>query len=487
MNDTSKRPIYILVSLTIVSLVLIGGGLYMYLSQKSSSEDTSVTPSTSVPSDWKTYHDAVSGLEFRYPPAWGEVDSSYSVKKLPYSGQISSIAFTNSRTASATFLGYPSITLASKDSTCYEGCAYNGQGNLVDMYDGESDYKTEPVFFNIGERVQAVSFITTNNNTTYAPDLHQMLVYANITDSIFAGMEVSVILDESLPRGEPDEIAFIQGVKDKNLSSDLQARIDEFNLFVSTFQFTSPTVVSTSDWKTYTNNVNHYKIKYPPTWVVDEYSSTSMRILNPLHSGKYDTDTPVEAFGIGIIDEPCLPSDWEEGFGLVYYKTDCVSNHPFLILQMSAWDKESIPIEDTMISSFVITETVADIKPDGTNKCGLFINSPVANAIVRFPLGVYGVVDQSVSGCTWQMFEGQAGTAQLYFKNTNDVWQAIGSSAPIMVGDWTADSTNFTVVLNFNNSGIGLAHGTQMKVVLTEANPSGIGISDKIEIPLVLK
>ena len=121
--------------------------------------------------------------------------------------------------------------------------------------------------------------------------------------------------------------------------------------------------------------------------------------------------------------------------------------------------------------------------------CGLKVTSIEANSEVSFPLTVKGEVDNtkaSNTGCSWSMFEGQAGIAQLYFKDDLG-WVVLGVSSPIKVDEWMSEKTNFTTTLNFNNDGIGLKKGTIMKILFQEENPSGSGQVDSFELPLVLE
>lgn len=145
------------------------------------------------------------------------------------------------------------------------------------------------------------------------------------------------------------------------------------------------------------------------------------------------------------------------------------------------------------------TEKNADIKKEdnakNTNavvsKCGFSINSPALNSPIysNTPLTFSGIVDNTNSqalGCNWTMFEGEAGIAQLYYKNGN-TWGPINTVKIIKVTNWmTAGPVPFTVSVNFNNSGPGFSNNTPMKVIFTENNPSG-ATPDTLEFPLVFK
>ena len=123
-----------------------------------------------------------------------------------------------------------------------------------------------------------------------------------------------------------------------------------------------------------------------------------------------------------------------------------------------------------------------------SGKCGLTITSQSPNSLTSFPLVIKGLIDNTNSqdlGCSWQMFEGQAGNAQLYSKTINNDWKKIGVMMPVIVENWTSNKTIFSVGLNFNNEDIGLSDGTLLKVVFIEENASGIPPVDTYEFPLV--
>jgi len=125
-----------------------------------------------------------------------------------------------------------------------------------------------------------------------------------------------------------------------------------------------------------------------------------------------------------------------------------------------------------------------------SGKCGLIVASPAADSVAHFPLTISGIVDNSKRqslGCSWQMFEGQAGVAQLFYNYNNEGWKALGVGSPVKVSDWTATTTPFSFVLNFKNDGIGLPNGTPMKIVFTEENASGMPPVDSFELPVIFQ
>jgi hypothetical protein len=130
-----------------------------------------------------------------------------------------------------------------------------------------------------------------------------------------------------------------------------------------------------------------------------------------------------------------------------------------------------------------------DLPVSVNGKCGLMVTSVAPNAQVSFPVTISGSINNSNSktiGCSWQMFEGQAGSAQLFYSDRN-TWHQLGVSAPIKVADWTAEKTSFTASLDFNNEKPGLPSGTQLKVMFTEENASGMPPVDTYDLPIMLK
>lgn len=121
--------------------------------------------------------------------------------------------------------------------------------------------------------------------------------------------------------------------------------------------------------------------------------------------------------------------------------------------------------------------------------CGFTVTSNSINDKISLPLTIGGIIDNTNKkslGCSWQMFEGQAGTAQLYAKYAGDEdWRKLDSAKPIIVNNWMADSTPFSVTVDFNNGGGGLVAGAQLKIVFTEENASGIRSKNTYELPLV--
>lgn len=128
-------------------------------------------------------------------------------------------------------------------------------------------------------------------------------------------------------------------------------------------------------------------------------------------------------------------------------------------------------------------------QPILASNCGLTIDSPKIGDSVSFPLTITGHVDNTkanAEGCSWTMFEGQAGVATLHYE-TKDGFSLPVETTPVMVANWMSATTTFSVTLNFNNQVLQLPSGYNLKVVITEENPSGEGTPSTVELPVVLQ
>lgn len=148
------------------------------------------------------------------------------------------------------------------------------------------------------------------------------------------------------------------------------------------------------------------------------------------------------------------------------------------------------PVQPKVNVSNAVTPWIKIVRPYGysknqTKSCDLTVTSLKPNAQVNFPLKVKGTVNNTEPGCSWLTFEGQAGTAQLFFNYQNKGWKPIGSSVPVKVSNSANKETTFEVVLNFNNGAIGLSSGTPMKIVFTSENAAAIKPSKTIEFPII--
>ena len=150
-----------------------------------------------------------------------------------------------------------------------------------------------------------------------------------------------------------------------------------------------------------------------------------------------------------------------------------------------------LPIATSTTGTSVQQDTNAKTKKNisAVGKCGLNIASPLADTFVAFPLTISGTVDNTSSeslGCAWQMSEGDAGGAQLYFNYKNQGWKSL-RTVSIRVENWMSTKTTFSFTMPFDNESMGLPPGTPMKIVFTEDNPSGLPPVDTFELPIILK
>jgi hypothetical protein len=127
------------------------------------------------------------------------------------------------------------------------------------------------------------------------------------------------------------------------------------------------------------------------------------------------------------------------------------------------------------------------ITPNGL--CGLSITSHNINgkAGLQKPITISGIIDNTnyaEKGCAWQMFEGQAGTAQAFVFVDNS-WKPISKLIPIPVSNWMTTKTTFTVELSIDTSTMNITTGTPLKVVFIEENASGEPPVDTYTLPLV--
>ena len=148
------------------------------------------------------------------------------------------------------------------------------------------------------------------------------------------------------------------------------------------------------------------------------------------------------------------------------------------------WGYENEPeIVESILASFTVEQSSVEVA-DGM--C-FEVNSHTSNQKTSFPAIITGTIDNSSADCNWLKLEGKGGVAQLYFYNEDLGWSGLNQPTSILVDDWMSDLTDFSVKLNFNNSGIGLPNDTLLKVVFSEEDPSGKGNVETVELELVLK
>ncbi len=132
-------------------------------------------------------------------------------------------------------------------------------------------------------------------------------------------------------------------------------------------------------------------------------------------------------------------------------------------------------------------------------KCGLTITFPTIGTTASFPLPLKGVVDnrnRTKLGCSWTIFEAQAGTAKV-FANINNAWKEVGywgdnpsgaiaGQVPVMsIGNWMTENPVAVEATLMLDPKIGkIAAGTPMKIVINEDDPSGMK-GETLEVPFV--
>ncbi len=111
--------------------------------------------------------------------------------------------------------------------------------------------------------------------------------------------------------------------------------------------------------------------------------------------------------------------------------------------------------------------------------CGLTVNSPLPNATVTFPLSINATIDNtqlSSLGCSWTVFEAQAGTVIVKDSNGSAVGQAVLSTT----ADWmTSNATVYTATVSSISNP---SYTGSLTLVFEEENPSGEGIADTLMV-----
>lgn len=144
--------------------------------------------------------------------------------------------------------------------------------------------------------------------------------------------------------------------------------------------------------------------------------------------------------------------------------------------------------QNTDISAEQIFENGDMTNQQDPTPCALSFKNINPGDTVTFPLEIRGTIDNSAveTGCRWIMFEGQAGTAQLYYDNAGLGWDPIGKPEIVKVENWMSVTSPFSVTINYTNQGRGMSSGTKFKIRFTEENPSGEE-SQSYDLPVILK
>ncbi len=117
-----------------------------------------------------------------------------------------------------------------------------------------------------------------------------------------------------------------------------------------------------------------------------------------------------------------------------------------------------------------------------TSNCGLSVVSPLPNTTVTFPLMVQAVVDNTqmaTLGCSWTVFEAQAGVVKVY--DINNIQVGFGILAT--TGNWmTTSPVNYSATVTLT----GTPATNALTLVFEEEDPSGNGNIDIVSIPVTL-
>jgi hypothetical protein len=213
--------------------------------------------------------------------------------------------------------------------------------------------------------------------------------------------------------------------------------------WINKMSYKATPLVTETDWKTYTNTQVGYELKYPSNWKIEENLGASVRIFNPARQGKPDTDVPREEVVLSLKQmNTCQSKDWNVGFGLVNYKTACLSTaSKYIQVDMTAVD-DSMIIEDRILSTFkFISPNVDEISNaklflDGLQK-NLGINYEIKNSskVVNFWINNNNV-QKNLNGFSMFFVPDQVQSTKL-----NNYFKSIMVIDPYNTGDATFHST----------------------------------------------
>jgi len=141
-------------------------------------------------------------------------------------------------------------------------------------------------------------------------------------------------------------------------------------------------------------------------------------------------------------------------------------------------NNEKQPVTEVKNSSKLQTVRTPD------NNCedkGIKIVSPTIDEETSFPIYVEAVVDNTgQDACRWTVFEAQAGVVKAY----DEAGSLIASGVFKTVEDWMTDGpVTYKAILNLEKGPV----SKELKIIVTEENPSGLGKDQKIEFKAILK
>lgn len=220
------------------------------IAQNTTPTDTStstVAPKIDATQNWLSYTSHRLGLSFKYPAAWGKpiesyrnatTDSNCTPSDSPgcWAGQTDSISFSNDNKAGLT--KYPNVYSASQDFQPYEGSSgFIGKTSVDQYYQNDnSPHKTVATKITLGSQ-PAITYITADSGGM--DTFFGIQTISQINSKPFYALTVMENLNPyNADATDQQEQNFIQQVQNKTLDSSTQTRIDEYNLFLSTFVFT---------------------------------------------------------------------------------------------------------------------------------------------------------------------------------------------------------------------------------------------------------
>lgn len=164
---------------------------------------------------------------------------------------------------------------------------------------------------------------------------------------------------------EPDDrwtASLSSSLADFRLDCWVPAQNDEIcEQILSTFKFTDTTSADTSTWKTYTNTQYGFEFQYPSDWniknSIEDYPGFKLlvKVINPEHPGKEDTDIPIEQLLV-YISNTCQDHDWEIGFANLEYKQACIKNgNSYFQIDLMPIEPDSKGTMEQILSTFKFT------------------------------------------------------------------------------------------------------------------------------------
>lgn len=263
----------------IIAFFVIGGGVSYYLKTKhetsavinneavtSTTDKENSTKTITQPdptANWRSYTSTKAGLSFKYPPEWGDVIEKYqdsaelqTKSELSPKGRQLYLSFSNDiyvqpnpNYVSSKYLDtskskYPWISLYSNDTAFWESGPYYKGGPLEEqlrVYTDNNWVTSKPAYFDLAGKYPSIKFTSTREQGYGDNFKKDVIKVFTQTNGLFNGIEIDQRLTGSgqMDMGEKisqEELNFIKNFEDRTLDIQTQNKVDEFNLFVSTFK-----------------------------------------------------------------------------------------------------------------------------------------------------------------------------------------------------------------------------------------------------------